>query len=43
MMRQMSPDALAELGYTVIASDSAAAALSVFGSRPEVKSLFTDW
>jgi CHASE3 domain sensor protein/CheY-like chemotaxis protein len=42
LMRQMSPDALAELGYTVIASDSAVAALSVLGSRPEVKSLFTD-
>jgi CheY-like chemotaxis protein len=42
LMRQMSADALADLGYTVIAGDSAVAALSVLGSRPEVKLLFTD-
>ena len=42
LMRQMSADALADLGYTVIASDNAAGASSVLGSRPEVKLLFTD-
>jgi CheY-like chemotaxis protein len=42
LMRQMSADALTDLGYTVIASDGAAEALRVLDGRPEVKLLFTD-
>ena len=42
LMRQMSAGALADLGYTVLDSDGAAAALRILDSRPEIKLLFTD-
>jgi CheY-like chemotaxis protein len=41
-MRQMSADALTDLGYTVIASDSGAEALRILDGRPDVTLLFTD-
>jgi CheY-like chemotaxis protein len=42
LMRQMSADALTDLGYTVIATDGAAEALRLLDDRPEVMLLFTD-
>jgi len=42
LMRQMSVDALADLGYAVVDSESAAGALSILDDRPDIKLLFTD-
>jgi signal transduction histidine kinase/CheY-like chemotaxis protein len=42
LMRQMSVEALADLGYTVIDSESAAGALSLLGQTSGIKLLFTD-
>jgi signal transduction histidine kinase len=42
MMRQMTTEALRELGYGVLGADGAAAALSQLAEHPEVKLLFTD-
>jgi CheY-like chemotaxis protein len=41
-VRQSTGDMLRELGYTVIAVDSAAAALRVLAKRPDLTLLFTD-
>lgn len=41
-MRRTSTEALIELGYTVLESENAAAALSVLQSRPDITLLFTD-
>jgi signal transduction histidine kinase/CheY-like chemotaxis protein len=41
-VRQSTAAMLRELGYTVIAVDSAAAALRVLGARPDLTLLFTD-
>jgi CheY-like chemotaxis protein len=41
-VRQSTVDMLRELGYTVIAVDSAAVALRVLAERPELTLLFTD-
>src|SRR5665811_1265254 len=41
-VRQSTADMLRELGYTVIAVDSAAAALRVLAKRPDLTLLFTD-
>ena len=41
-MRQMSVDALTDLGYGVIDGESAAEALRILDGRPDVKLLFTD-
>ncbi len=41
-VRQFSADAFAELGYGVIEADSAATALQLIGSHPEIALLFTD-
>ncbi len=42
LMRRTSTEALIELGYTVLESENAAAALSVLQSRPDITLLFTD-
>jgi signal transduction histidine kinase len=42
LMRQMSVDALTDLGYGVIDSESAVEALRILDGRPDVKLLFTD-
>jgi len=42
LMRRHSAEALTELGYTVLDSDGAAAALAVLERRPDVTLLFTD-
>ncbi len=42
LMRQMSVDALTDLGYGVIDSESAMEALRILDGRPDVKLLFTD-
>jgi signal transduction histidine kinase len=42
LMRQMSADALRDLGYTVLDSETAAEALAIIESSPEVTLLFTD-
>jgi signal transduction histidine kinase len=42
LMRRHSAEALTELGYTVLDSESAAAALAVLARRPDVTLLFTD-
>ncbi len=42
MMRRLSTETLAELGYTVLESDGAASALSILDQRPDIKLLFTD-
>jgi signal transduction histidine kinase len=42
LMRQMSVDALTDLGYGVVDSGSAMEALRVLDGRPDVKLLFTD-
>ena len=42
LMRQMSVDALTDLGYTVLDSDSAAGALRILDRGGAVKLLFTD-
>ena len=41
-VRQSTGDMSRELGYTVIAVDSAAAALRVLAKRPDLTLLFTD-
>ena len=41
-MRQLSVDALIELGYRVLEADGAAAALRLLDTRPEIALLFTD-
>jgi len=41
-VRQFSADAFTELGYAVIEAESAAAALQLIGSHPEIALLFTD-
>ena len=41
-MRRLSCDALRELGYTVLESETAAAALTVIADAPDIKLLFTD-
>ena len=41
-VRQMTVDALRDLGYTVIHANGAAAALSLLDGHPEVELLFTD-
>jgi CheY-like chemotaxis protein len=41
-MRKLSTEALSELGYTVLDSESAATALSILDGRPDIKLLFTD-
>jgi signal transduction histidine kinase/CheY-like chemotaxis protein len=42
LMRRLSCDALRELGYMVLESDTAAAALNVIADAPDIKLLFTD-
>jgi CheY-like chemotaxis protein len=42
LMRRHSAEALTELGYTVVDSENAAAALAVLERRPDVTLLFTD-
>jgi signal transduction histidine kinase len=42
LMRRLATDALRELGYTVLASESASSALAILDSRPDVVLLFTD-
>jgi CheY-like chemotaxis protein len=42
LMRRMSCDALRELGYTVLESENAAAALATIADTPGIKLLFTD-
>jgi signal transduction histidine kinase len=42
LMRQMTTEALRELGYGVLAADGAATALTLLAEHPEVKLLFTD-
>jgi CheY-like chemotaxis protein len=42
LTRQLSTEALVELGYTVIDCEGAAAALSILDGRPDIKLLFTD-
>src|SRR4029453_10395535 len=42
LVRQLSTEALRELGYTVLESDGAAGALKILGSAPGVSLLFTD-
>jgi signal transduction histidine kinase len=42
LMRQMSADALRDLGYTVIDSEAAAEALTILDNTPGVRLLFTD-
>jgi signal transduction histidine kinase len=42
LMRRHSAEALTELGYTVVDSENAAAALAVLKRRPDVTLLFTD-
>ena len=41
-VRQVSVDALTELGYQVLEADGAAAALRLLGAHPEIALLFTD-
>lgn len=41
-VRQFSTEALSELGYRVIAAESAAAALDLLAAHPEIALLFTD-
>ncbi|MGB7699436.1 MAG: CHASE3 domain-containing protein [Methylovirgula sp.] len=42
LMRQMSADALRDLGYTVLDSGSATEALAIIDASPEIRLLFTD-
>ena len=42
LMRRLSCDSLRELGYTVLESESAAAALAMVDDTPSIKLLFTD-
>jgi signal transduction histidine kinase len=42
LMRRMSCDALRELGYTVLESENATAALAMIADTPSIKLLFTD-
>jgi signal transduction histidine kinase len=42
LMRRMSCDALRELGYTVLESENAAAALTMIADTPSIRLLFTD-
>jgi signal transduction histidine kinase len=42
LMRKLSTEALSELGYTVLDSESAATALTILDGRPDIKLLFTD-
>jgi nitrogen-specific signal transduction histidine kinase/CheY-like chemotaxis protein len=42
LMRELAGNALHELGYSVLDSESAANALAILESRPDVKLLFTD-
>jgi signal transduction histidine kinase/CheY-like chemotaxis protein len=42
LMRRLAADALCELGYTVLHTETAAAALDVLDKTPGVKLLFTD-
>jgi signal transduction histidine kinase/CheY-like chemotaxis protein len=42
LMRRLSTDSLIELGYTVLDSENAVAALSILDGRPDIKLLFTD-
>ena len=42
LVRGFSTEALRELGYTVLDSESAAGALDILAARPEVRLLFTD-
>jgi signal transduction histidine kinase len=42
LMRKLSTEALLELGYTVLHSESAATALTILDGRPDIKLLFTD-
>jgi signal transduction histidine kinase len=42
LMRQMSADALRDLGYTVFDSENAAEALAILDASPEIRLLFTD-
>ena len=42
VVRQLSVDALTELGYRVLEADGAAAALRLLGAHPEIALLFTD-
>ncbi len=42
LMRQMSADALRDLGYTVVDSECAAEALTILDSTPGINLLFTD-
>jgi CheY-like chemotaxis protein len=42
LMRQLTSDALRELGYSVIACEKAGDALEFLGRKPDVKLLFTD-
>ncbi len=42
LMRLMSCDALRELGYTVLESENAAAALTMIADTPSIRLLFTD-
>ncbi|MFZ0729767.1 MAG: CHASE3 domain-containing protein [Methylovirgula sp.] len=42
LMRQISADALRDLGYTVLDSGSATEALAIIDASPEIRLLFTD-
>lgn len=42
LMRELSSNALHELGYTALDSENAAGALAILDNRPDVKLLFTD-
>jgi signal transduction histidine kinase/CheY-like chemotaxis protein len=42
LMRQMSADALRDLGYTVFDSETAIEALAIIDASPEIRLLFTD-
>ncbi len=42
LMRQMSAEALRDLGYTVFDSENAAEALAIIDASPEIRLLFTD-
>jgi CheY-like chemotaxis protein len=42
LMRQMSTDALRDLGYTVFDSETAVEALAIIEASPEIQLLFTD-
>jgi CheY-like chemotaxis protein len=42
LVRRLSSDSLRELGYTVLESESAAAALEILGAASKIDLLFTD-